>query len=205
MPTNGVNQEKSMCEEWKDIKGYENIYQISNFGNIRRINRWAGNQCKSVYVADVKDVLPYMDDFGYMKVCLSYHNKSKHFRVHRLVAQAFIPNPDKLPQVNHKDEDKTNNRVDNLEWCTAAYNSNYGTRTQRISEKNLVRGAKRSINQYSKDGVFIREWKSLTDAANTLGLRISKISSCCHNRNKSSGGYIWKFTDESKEHFNICL
>lgn len=192
-------------EEWKDIDEYKGVYQVSTFGNIRRVNRWAGNQCKSVYVEDIKEVTPYIDDKGYIRVCLSYKNKAKHFRVHRLVARAFIPNPSGLLQINHKDEDKTNNHVDNLEWCTAVYNSNYGTRTKRISEKNLAFGAKRSINQYSKDGMFIREWQSLTEAANVLGLHVSKISSCCHNRNKTCGGYIWKFTDECRERFNICL
>lgn len=192
-------------ELWKDIKGYEGVYQVSTLGNIRRVNRWAGNQCKSVYVSDIKNASTYIDSFGYVKVCLSYKGVSKHYRVHRLVANAFIPNPDNLPQINHKDENKLNNCVNNLEWCTAKYNSNYGTRTLRISNRNLEFGAKHSVQQYSKDGMFIREWKSITEASNKLGLHVSKISACCHGSRKSTGGFMWRFTNECKERFNICL
>lgn len=104
---------------WKDIEGYEGLYQVSNEGEV-----------KSKRNKIVKIELTY---HGYCRVHLWKNGIGKHHSLHRLVAQAFIPNPNNLPQVNHKDEDKTNNHAENLEWCNATYNSNYGTRNQRVS------------------------------------------------------------------------
>lgn len=112
----------NMREIWKDIKGYEGIYQVSNRGNVRSLHY---NKLR---------ILTPLSKQGYYSVALSVNSKCKHFPIHRLVAEAFIPNPSNLPEINHKDEDGTNNSVDNLEWCTREYNNNYGSRNKRVSE-----------------------------------------------------------------------
>lgn len=123
-----------MEEIWKDIKfiendieyDYSNKYRISNFGRIKYLNKKAGFSTRKEKVS-----FGYPDKDGYLRVYLCKNSKIKTIGIHRLVALMFISNPNNLPQVNHKDEDKTNNRVDNLEWCTCRYNINYGTRTQK--------------------------------------------------------------------------
>lgn len=120
-----------MNEVWKDVMGYEQYYEVSNQGRIKS---------KSRVVHGTNDwemegrILRQADSGRYMQVYLSVNGKGKSKSVHRIVAEAFIPNPDNLPQVNHKDENRYNNHVDNLEWCTHKYNVNYGTRNQRISK-----------------------------------------------------------------------
>ena len=126
-----------MKEIWKDIKGYENLYQVSNLGNVRVLDRHVNSGIK--YNNKVKRKGQILKQFlkknGYLQVVLSNNNTRKYIAVHRLVAETFLQNTHNLPQVNHKDENKLNNCVDNLEWCTAKYNCNYGTRTKRISKK----------------------------------------------------------------------
>lgn len=185
-------------EIWKDVNGYDGIYQVSNYGNVRKLKTWVGNQYSSKYV----DISPvpvnmYIDNKGYKRLCLSYNGKYTHVRLHRLVAQAFIPNPNNLPEVNHKDEDKFNNCVHNLEWCTHQYNTLYGTRVERIRLKNLELGSSRKgVVQYSLSGDIICEWNSLTEASKSLSISLSKISNCCHHKRKTAGGYIWKFKED---------
>ena len=111
-----------MIEIWKDIQNYEGLYQISNQGSIRSLLR--SGKCK-------RYLKPYITSDGYARVILSKNGKLKSHKIHRLVAETFIPNPDNLPQINHKDEHKLNNCVDNLEWCTAKYNINYGVRSKK--------------------------------------------------------------------------
>ena len=157
-------------EEWRDIKGFEGLYQVSNWGNVRRI---IGKKERIVKQSP--------NNQGYLRLTLCKNNVKYPKRVHRLVAEAFLPNPDNLPEVNHKDECKTNNRVDNLEWCTAQYNHDY---SQSIP-----------IIQYSKDGVFIKVWKSMREAARELNIQQGHIGKCCKNLYgfKTAGGYIWRY------------
>ena len=117
-----------MIEIWKDIEGYENLYQVSNLGRVKSLNYNHTGKEK---------IMKAKKDKGYLRVQLYKDGKPKFYSVHRLVATSFLPNPNNLSQVNHIDEDKSNNIVDNLEWCSAKYNSNYGTRIQRIVEKSL--------------------------------------------------------------------
>lgn len=125
-------------EVWKDIKGYERLYQVSNFGRVRSLdrvlkNRW-GNFCKKGVI-----LTPLLFTKGYLGVRLyDGYGNGKTYRIHRLVAETFLPNPNNYPQVNHKDENKTNNRVENLEWCTLEYNINYGTRTTRMGQTRSI-------------------------------------------------------------------
>ena len=114
-------------EEWKNVIGYEGLYEVSNKGNVRNVRRNKLLRLPKNY-------------YGYIQVCLYKNGISTGFLVHRLVAQAFIHNPDNLPQVNHKDEDKTNNNVDNLEWCDQAYNNLYGTRLEKSINTKIKNG-----------------------------------------------------------------
>ena len=116
-----------MLERWLPINGYEGLYEVSSNGNIKSFK-------KGVFLKP--ETLP----FGYLRVCLTKNKNSRHFMIHRLVAEAFIPNPDNLPFVNHKDENKTNNCVENLEWCDSKYNNNYGTKVERMINTNVNNG-----------------------------------------------------------------
>ena len=118
-----------------------------------------------------------------MLVDLHKDGKSKTYEIHRLVAMAYLPNPENLSEINHKDENKTNNCLQNLEWCDRSYNINYGTRTEKT---------KKQILQFDLDGNFIREWPSATD----VGLEVqSHICKCLKGKTKSALGYVWKYKD----------
>ena len=183
-------------EIWKDINGYEEIYQVSNYGNVRskthvRVN---GKNKNYICVSKGKLLRPGKDSSGYMIVVLSKNGKTKSYRVHRLVANAFIYNDNNYRCVNHKDENKTNNRVNNLEWCTHKYNNNYGTKPKKISKANS-----KSVNQYDKEGNFIKKWYSMTEAGRYLKKERAdvNISKCCKYKVKSAYGYIWRYSNES--------
>ena len=134
-------------EIWKDIVGYEGLYQVSNKGNVKRIEH-EDFKCRQGYrVFKERMLKPFKNFRGYMKVGLHKGNKKKDVFVHRLVAEAFIENPCNYPQVNHKDEDKTNNCVANLEWCTNLYNTNYGEKHKQKLSENAKRYWKRKRSE----------------------------------------------------------
>lgn len=123
-----------LTEVWKDIKGYEGIYQVSNMGNVKRLDCSVFVKGKGYRHLKARNTKQHLDHHGYKKVHLWKNNKDKPFFVHRLVAMAFLDNPNNYPQINHKDENKENNEITNLEWCTVAYNNNYGTKIERVRE-----------------------------------------------------------------------
>ena len=172
-----------MEEIWKDVEGYEGLYQVSNMGRVRSLRR-------NIILRQ------RITRKGYKMVKLSTNNIRKGYYIHRLVATAFIPNPDNLPQVNHKDENKLNNCVGNLEWCDCKYNQNYGTGTRRRQLANTNGKCSKPVLQYSLDGTFIKEWKSTMDVERNLGFDNSHISACCRNIRKTAYGYIWKYKNE---------
>ena len=167
-----------MEEIWKDIKGFESKYKISSNGN-----------CYSYFLN--RNLKPTIDKNGYLLYKLSKDGKQYTIRVHRLVALHFIDNPYNLPQVNHKDEDKTNNNVNNLEWCDAKYNINYGTCIERMKKHQHSK----PVLQYTLDGQFVKEWESLAEAHQN-GFHRSHIIACCRGKAKKHKGYIWKYKDE---------
>lgn len=169
-------------EIWRDIEGYEGLYQVSDKGRVRSLKYGKEHILK-----------PERTHNGYLRVNLCKNEKQKHFLVHRLVALTFITNPNNLPDVNHKDENKENNRVENLEWCDCKYNINYGTRTQRIAEKNTNGKLSKPVLQYTLDGKFVKKWKSVIDVQRNLGYSCGNISSCCLGKRKSANGFIWKY------------
>ena len=183
-----------MREIWKDIKGYEGEYQVSNFGRVRSLGMSFIRNDFKPYTRQPRVMRPIKNYTGYLSVELHKQGYAKRYLIHRLVAQAFIPNEDCLPEINHIDEDKTNNCVDNLEWCTHKYNSNYGTRADRI--KNTIKKTRKAIPvlMYSKNGVLLRRFEAINEAALTMNISCGSIVECCKGkRRKSAGGYIWKY------------
>jgi len=133
-----------------------------------------------------KRAKPSDNGIGYLKVSI----KNRNVLVHRLVAECFLPNPNNLLEVNHKNEIKTDNRVENLEWCDAKYNCNYGTRNKKRVEK-----MSKPVYQYTKDGKFVAEYSSASEVERQLGFDQGSISACCNGKRKSAYGYIWRFKD----------
>lgn len=167
-------------EEWRDIIGYNGKYQVSNLGNVRSVNRILKKQ---------------LDRYGYFFVHLYLNNRSKCKKVHRLVAESFVPEYSELLQVNHKNEIKTDNRVENLEMCDNRYNCNYGSRKTALAK---------TVIQETLSGEFVREWESTNQIERELGFKHNIISSCCIGRRKdyhtgkvypvhSAYNYKWRY------------
>ena len=163
-------------EIWKDIEGYENLYQVSNMGRIRSVK--TGRIRKSVTYSS-----------GYQYVNLSKNNSTKIYLIHRLVAKAFLPNPDNLPQVNHKNEQKDCNMVTNLEWCSKEYNINYGTRNEKVAEVN----SKPVLA--IKDDKICMFFKSTWEAGKNE-FQQGHICGCCLGNRKTHKGYQWKYVED---------
>ena len=129
-----------MIEEWRPIEGYEGLYEVSNLGRVRSLDMYVKVGYGNYRLHKGKVLSPTKNKNGYLKVNLYCNGKQKTIDVHRLVTEAFLPNPDNLPQVNHKDENKTNNRVENLEWCDVKYNLSYGTARIRERDTKIKNG-----------------------------------------------------------------
>lgn len=149
-----------MVEEWRDVKGYEGVYQVSNIGNVRSKSRFVPAKNGSKRIVTAKMLVPSISSAGYYRVSLGNCHGRHMCSIHRLVAEAFIPNPNNYPCVNHKDENKLNNAVDNLEWCTHAYNSRFGTAIERTRGKTV--GKKRS-KEFCEHMRMVRLGKKLSE------------------------------------------
>lgn len=172
-----------MTEIWKDIKNYEGLYQISNYGRVKSLERkiYKGHGERTAKEHILK---PSKVGNGYLHVNLWKNNKQTSYLVHRLVAEAFIPNPKGFSEINHKDETQTNNYVDNLEWCTREYNLNYGTHNQKVAKAN------------SKPVLCVETGKiyqSLNEIGRIFGYGVGNIWSCCKGKLKSAYGYHWQY------------
>ena len=181
-------------ETWKDVRGYEGLYQVSDLGRIRSLGRVVNSKNGSYGKKRERILTQEVTVFGYCRVRLfDAEGKAKHYAVHRLVAQEFIGNPEGL-EINHKNEIKTDNRVENLEICTSKYNCNYGTRNKRLSEMNTEKKDLwcKGVVQKDLNGNVIARYESRLDAERKTGICNRHISQCCNGRRKTVGGYIWE-------------
>lgn len=176
-------------EFWRDIRGFEGKYQVSDLGNVRSLNYR--------HTGEISEMKQTLNRGGYRTVYLSNGVNGKLLTVHRLVADAFIENPfpEKWDQINHIDEDKTNNRVENLEWCDHEYNNNYGTRNQRISIS--ITNGKRSKKVLCVETGEI--FQSVRKVEILKGYSRGHVSSCCLGKRKSAYGYHWKYIESGED------
>ena len=171
------------------VVGYEGLYEVSNLGRVRSLDRI--DRFGRLYKGRIlKNTLSC---YGYYVVVLCNSGKQTNKRVNRLVAEAFIPNPDNLPVVNHKNEIKIDNRAENLEWCSIEYNSNYGTGRRRMAEKQTNRNdLSKSVACY-KNNELVAVYPSQMEAYRKTGICNVSISACCRGELETSGGYVWRF------------
>ena len=168
-------------ETWKEIAGYEELYEVSDQGRVKSLNY--------NHTGKEKILKPRMNSCGYFLVQLCKDGVVKQCLIHRLVAEAFIPNPNNLETVNHKDEVKTNNVASNLEWMSQKDNTNYGTRNKRIAEARS-----KQVQMFDKStGELLATFPSTHEAARVPGICQSSIVMCCNGKYKSTGGYIWRY------------
>ena len=179
-------------ENWKDIEGYEGLYQVSDKGRVKSLNYNHTGKEKIMKLKTTKK--------GYLSIALHKYGKQEYLRVHRLVAQAFIPNPDNLPQVNHKDEDKTNNCVENLEWCTAKYNLEYNNGHKRRACSRTNGKLSKQIAQYTFDlpCELIKVWPSMSEIQRQTDYAKGNIFKCCNGKYKQAYGFIWSYQISSQ-------
>ena len=175
-------------EEWGDVVGYEGLYQVSDQGRVksleRKVSHWRGGE----RIQKERILKPDVSQDGYLRVGLYAGGKRKWFRVHRLVCEAFHDNPDNKSDVNHINEDKADNRAVNLEWCTAKENNNHGTRNER-SAKNRSK----SVGQYTLDGDLVKVWQSTNEVERQTGFSHGYICKSANGKYKQAYGFIWRY------------
>jgi hypothetical protein len=189
-----------MDEIWKDIEGYGDIYQVSSLGRVRSLDHQARHVSRSgreflvTYKGRIRKL--YENENGYKFLVVKKDGKNISLRVHRLVAMAFIPNPDNLPFVNHKDENPSNNHVENLEWCSPDYNVRYGTTIMRIRKTQLK--SANPVYQIDMNGNIVCKFLSLERAASAMGCSTQLIKRVCDNKPHcyTAKGYKWKWAEK---------
>ena len=184
-------------EEWRDIEDYKGKYQVSNIGRVKSLERtiWTGKGYYKTLPERILKLRKRKD--GYLQIKLYKDGAEKVYLVHRLVSEAFIPNPNNLPEINHKDENKQNNCVDNLEWCSRSYNNRYNGRAKKAGKK-LAEKLSKPVYSISKESGLITYWKSATVASRQIGISQSNICNCLKGKRKSTGGFYWIYS-ESEE------
>ena len=177
-------------EVWRPVRDFEGLYEVSNLARVRSVDRWSKYKGSDTKQAFRKGRILRQDktSAGYYLVTLCRDGVHFHCSVHRLVAEAFVPNPENLQQVNHKDENKSNNLPSNLEWCDRIYNTNYGTGIYRSSSKK-----RKPIEQLTLAGQHVAYYDSLTEATEANGMKRFGIINVCKGRQKSAYGYQWRY------------
>lgn len=178
-------------EIWRPVKGYEGLYEVSNKGRIRSLDRIAifkDGRSRKYYgkVLEIKTV----NNSGYLTVGLHNNGKQKTLLVHRVVAEAFIDNPNRYPEVNHIDQDKLNNRIENLEWCTHIKNVNHGDEIERGAAKQ-----RRNFRQLDMDGNLIRVWSGFKKMERETGFQRKSVYDCCIGKRDSYKGFRWEYEE----------
>ena len=179
-------------EEWRYIQGHK-YYLVSNLGRVKSVLPTTG--------ANKRIIRQHQNHKGYLMVSLYSLGHTKTYSVHRLVAKEFIPNPNELPQVNHKDENKQNNCVENLEWCDSKYNNNYGSKRKRLSDNMKNRETPKPripVKCYSLSGVLLSTYSSLLEAQKATKINAENISLCIRGKYKQVGGYQWTTIGDDK-------
>jgi hypothetical protein len=181
-----------MEEIWKSIKDLKG-YEVSSLGNVRSIDRSiiGKDGVKQHFKGNI--ISKFKDSRGYIAVTLTYKNNYKRFLVHRLVAEAFIPNPNNYPCINHKDENKSNNNVDNLEWCTVKYNNSYGDRIKRIRYKTSY-----IISQLDKNNNLIGIYRGIMLASKINRFEFASVQRCVFNKQHYSYGYKFRLANKEE-------
>ena len=177
-------------EIWKDVVGYEGRYQVSSMGRVKSLER------KNCLGRTVKERIlkSRTNRYGYMEVNLCADGKRKMLKVHRLVCQAFHDNPDNKPEVNHVNEDKTDNRACNLEWSTRRENINHGTRNERVAK-----ALSKPVGQYTLDGDLVKAWQSANEVERQTGFGKGNISLAANGKFKQAYGFIWKYVERKEK------
>lgn len=181
-----------MEEVFKDIKGFEGLYQVSNMGRVKSLRRTFIDKSGRKQGAKERILKPIADSCGYLVVNLSSGDKQKKIKVHRLVCAAFHKNPANKPCVNHIDENKANNVASNLEWCTYEENNNHGSRNERAA-KAIAKAKSKQIGQYALDGKLIKVWASAREAQRKAGFSFQHISDVANGKRKTHKNFIWKY------------
>ena len=181
-------------EHWKPIKEWEELYEVSDIGNVKRLERsYTDSLGRNITLPEKILSVHFNNKTRYQRVNLSANGKTTTRDVHRLVAEAFIPNPDNLPEVNHKDENHLNNQADNLEWVTHIQNEHHGTKIERAARTR----DRRPVEALNEKGEVVASYDRIADAAKALGISISTIWQVCNKiRNcKTAGGYRWRYIE----------
>lgn len=182
-----------MKEIWKDIPDYECLYQASNFGRIRSLNRI--DNCNKPRIGKILKF--FKSKNGYFQVWLSKNGKAHIFLVHKLIAKTFLENPHNYLYINHIDGNKSNNNVDNLEWCTQSHNVNesyrLGLQKKQYGKDNCH---SKKINQYDLNNNFIKTWNSFMDIERYYGFNHSNLQKVCVGKYRYAYGYIWRYADK---------
>ena len=178
-------------EIWKDIKGYEGRYQVSNMGRVKSLGRTTSAKNNSEQYRKERFLKPMTSRNGYLQVNLYDSYGKKRFAVHRLVCEVFHENPENKPCVNHIDENKTNNTASNLEWCTYQENINHGTHNARSAKARS-----KPVGQYTTDGKLIKVWQSIMEVERQLGFDYRNTSAVARGERKTAYGYVWKYVEK---------
>ena len=189
-----------MTEIWRDIKDYEGLYQISNLGRVRSLDRYAKHSRGGNMLIKGKILKPTINSNDYYVVNLSKNGVEIINYIHRLVAEAFVLNPENKPEVDHINTNRTDNRIENLRWATDEEQANNSLTKEHNSNAKKGKYGKehprsKPVLQFDLNGNFIKEWECATQVEKELGISHCHICQCCQNKRKSAGGYIWKYKD----------